>query len=151
MAVAVRAEGVSHPTKALATDARSLLKYLKLQKSELSVLLCDDPFIRRLNAQWRQKDEPTDVLSFAMGEGEQIGDDDVLGDIVISIDTAARQAEGLGHPLALELQVLLVHGLCHLLGYDHIEPEDAVEMRALEAELLGVLGGGVGLVERAAT
>jgi probable rRNA maturation factor len=86
-----------------------------------------------------------------MGEGEQIGDEDVLGDIVISTETAARQAAGLGHTLEVELKVLLVHGLCHLLGYDHIEADDAVEMRALEAELLVVLGGGTGLVERAGT
>jgi probable rRNA maturation factor len=128
-----------------------LLKHLKLKGSELSVLLCDDAFITDLNTRWRQKPEPTDVLSFAMGEGEQIGDEDVLGDIVISTETAARQAAGLGHTLEVELKVLLVHGLCHLLGYDHIEADDAVEMRALEAELLVVLGGGTGLVERAGT
>lgn len=151
MGVSVRSEGVKHPTKALSADARVLLKHLKLKGSELSVLLCDDAFITDLNTRWRQKPEPTDVLSFAMGEGEQIGDEDVLGDIVISTETAARQAAGLGHTLEVELKVLLVHGLCHLLGYDHIEADDAVEMRALEAELLVVLGGGTGLVERAST
>ena len=118
--------------------------------AELSVLLCDDPFIQTLNATWRQKDEPTDVLSFAMGEGEDAGlNEDLLGDVVISVDTAARQAETEGHTLEAELRVLLVHGVLHLCGYDHIEPDDAVEMRAKEAECLAALGGGRGLVARA--
>lgn len=151
MPVTVSREGVKHPTRAVAADARALLKHLGLPKGELSILLCDDAFIQDLNAQWRQKDEPTDVLSFAMGEGEDADlTPDLLGDIVISIETAARQGEALGLTLDEEVRVLLVHGLLHLLGYDHIEPDDATEMRAREAELLGVLGAtGAGLIHRA--
>ncbi len=151
MPVTVSKEGVKHPTRAVAADARTLLKHLGLPRAELSIVLCDDEFIRALNAQWRQKDEPTDVLSFAMGEGEDAGlTPDLLGDIVISVETAARQGAALGLSLDEEMRVLLVHGLLHLLGHDHIEPEDAAEMRAKEAELLGVLGAAhTGLIHRA--
>jgi probable rRNA maturation factor len=151
MPVAVSKQGVQHPTRALAADARALLKHLGLPRAELSVLLCDDAFIRALNRRWRDKDEPTDVLSFAQGEGED-GDltPDLLGDVVISVETAARQGGEHGHPVDVELRVLLVHGLLHLLGYDHIDPDDAVEMRARESELLAFLGAaGDGLILRA--
>jgi probable rRNA maturation factor len=147
----VSKEGVRTPARAVSADARRLLKALGLPDAELSLLLCDDAFIRGLNLQWRGKDEPTDVLSFAMGEGEDAGlNTDVLGDIVISVDTAARQAAEHGHTLDGELRVLLVHGLLHLLGHDHLEPDAAAMMRAKEAELLRVLGeGATGLVDRA--
>ncbi|MFZ5475714.1 MAG: rRNA maturation RNase YbeY [Myxococcota bacterium] len=139
----VRAEGVEHPTRATKADATKLLKHLGL-KADLSVLLCDDAFIRNLNAQWRKKDQPTDVLSFPMDE------DDNLGDVVISVETARRQAEEHGHSLERELRVLLVHGLCHVLGFDHETGEaDAAEMRAKEAELLALLGEDTaGLIRR---
>lgn len=150
MPVAIRCQGVTWPTRALATSARALLRHLGLPKAELSVLVCDDVFIRALNAQWRQKDEPTDVLSFAMGEGEDADlNEELLGDVVISLDTATRQAAAEGHDVAAELRVLLVHGVLHLCGLDHIEPEDAAEMRAKEAECLAAIGGGRGLVDRA--
>ena len=86
MAVAVRCQEVKYSSRTLRADAVRLLAAIERPRAELSVLLCDDEFIRGLNAQWRQKDTPTDVLSFPMG------DDEVLGDIVISLDTAARQA-----------------------------------------------------------
>ena len=151
MPVTVSKQGVKHPSRGVSSDARALLKHLGLPKGELSIVLCDDPFIQDLNARWRQKNEATDVLSFALGEGEDADlTPDLLGDIVISVETAARQGASLGLSLDEELRVLLVHGLLHLLGYDHLEPDDAVEMRAREAELLGVLGaGGAGLIHRA--
>ncbi len=150
MPVAVSKQGVKHPVRPVQADARALLKHLGMPKAELSILLCDDAFIRDLNAQWRQKDEPTDVLSFAMGEGDDAAlNPDLLGDIVISVETAARQAAAEGLTLDQEMRVLLVHGLLHLLGYDHVDPADAPEMRAKEAELLAALGGGTGLVDRA--
>jgi probable rRNA maturation factor len=151
MPVTVTRQYPKAPSRAVKDDARALLRALGLADAELSVVLCDDDAIRALNARWRGKDEPTDVLSFAMNEGAVVGlDDRVLGDIVISMDTAARHAGERGHPVARELRVLLVHGLLHLRGYDHIEPADAVVMRAKEAELLRVLREDpVGLVERA--
>lgn len=133
-------------------EAAQALVGLGLTEAELSVLLCSDAEIRPLNAQWRDKDEATDVLSFPQhDEDEQGGQADVLGDVVISVDTTIRQSQEFGHSELAELRVLLVHGLCHLLGYDHLDAEEAVEMKALEARVLGLLGaqGGVsGLVER---
>jgi probable rRNA maturation factor len=152
MPVSVSRQGVKTPARPLSNDARALLRHLGMPDAELSVVLCDDAFIHDLNRQWRGKDAPTDVLSFAMGEGEDADvNPDVLGDIVISVDTCARQAAALGHAPERELRVLLVHGLLHLLGYDHEESEaEAAEMRAQEAVLLRVLGEDpTGLVERA--
>lgn len=144
MAVAVRCQEVKYSSRALRADAVRLLAAIERPKAELSVLLCDDEFIRGLNAQWRQKDTPTDVLSFPMG------DDDVLGDVVISLDTAARQAAERGHDLHTELRVLLVHGLLHLCGHDHEAPGEDAEMAAEEDRLLVALGvAGGGLVSRA--
>lgn len=152
MRVSVSKQGVKHPVRTVSADARALLRHLGMPRAELSILLCDDAFIRDLNAQWRQKDEPTDVLSFAMGEGDSAEvNPDLLGDIVISVETAATQAAALGLTLDQEIRVLLVHGLLHLLGYDHVDPADAPEMRAKENQLLGVLGGGNGLVARGGT
>lgn len=120
--------------------AEQVLRAFGLEDAELSVVLCDDAFIHPLNLQWRQKDKPTDVLSFAQREGEEAREDDpVLGDVVISVETAIRQAAERGHSTATELRVLLVHGICHLLGYDHEEDEEAEEMEALERDLLGEL------------
>ena len=131
-------------------DADWLLRRLDLEQGELSIVLCDDAFMRPLNRDYRGKDAATDVLSFAMQEGDGLLEDDpVLGDLVISVETAARQAEEQGHDLDAELRVLLVHGLLHLLGYDHeVDEAEAAEMRAAEAKLLGEMGGAPGLISR---
>jgi len=132
-------------------DATALLASIDLVPAELSVVLCDDAFIQTLNRDHRGKNAPTDVLSFAMQEGDGgLDDDPVLGDLVISIETAARQARAQGHTLLQEQRVLLVHGLLHLLGYDHeTGAEDAAEMQAAEHKLLGRLGeDGAGLICR---
>ena len=131
-------------------DAVWLLRRLDLQDGELSIVLCDDAFIRPLNRDYRGKDAATDVLSFAMQEGDDLLEEDpILGDLVISVETAGRQAAEQGHDLASELRVLLVHGLLHLLGYDHeVDEVEAAEMRAAEAKLLSELGGAPGLITR---
>lgn len=99
---------------------------------EVSVVLCDDPFIQQLNARHRDKNKPTDVLSFAQDDPEY------LGDIVISLPTAARQAEAAGWPLEHEVALLGVHGLLHLLGYDDETAAGAWEMQTkTEAALRG--------------
>lgn len=137
----VRLEGGEWPTEDLLVDAHRLLDHADLANGELSLVLCDDAFIHDLNRTWRGVDAPTDVLSFAMGEGDDADlNPDVLGDLVISMDTAARQAAEHGHATAVEVRILLVHGFLHLLGYDHVEPDDATEMREAEARLLGMLG-----------
>ena len=131
--------------------ARAALEAAGLDTAVLSVVLCDDETIQPLNRDWRDKDAPTDVLSFSQREGEgAFVDDPVLGDLVISVETAARQAIERGHSLDEELRILLVHGLLHLLGYDHEEPADEVEMSAREAEVLAALGHlGAGLLQAA--
>lgn len=151
MPVHVSREGIKHPVTSLQEDAKSVLRVLGRSQMELSVVVCDDAFIQDLNRQWRGKDQPTDVLSFAMTEGGGAHlDPTVLGDVIISVPTARRQAESMGHPLAREMRVLLVHGVLHLCGYDHERPEDAPAMRAKEADVLRALGEDpVGLVERA--
>ncbi|CAK7353118.1 unnamed protein product [Dovyalis caffra] len=123
---------------------------------ELSVMLCNDEFIRKLNLEWRDEDHATDVLSMSQhmpGLDLPIVSERslMLGDIVISVETAARQAEERGHTLIDEIRVLLVHGLLHLLGFDHeISDEAEVEMEKEEGNLLESLGWkGKGLIQSA--
>ena len=120
--------------------AECALDILGKADHELSIVLTDDEHIQSLNRDFRQKDTPTDVLSFGQMEGEFfISPIPMLGDLVISLETAARQAEERGHPLAAEVRVLLVHGLMHLLGHDHLEDNERVDMAAAENELLAAL------------
>ena len=120
--------------------ANAALVVLSRSESELSILLTDDVQIQDLNRDYRNKDAPTDVLSFGQDDGEAFpGTVPVLGDLVISLQTAERQATELGHPVAAEVRVLLVHGLLHLLGHDHIEEEERAEMAAAEDALLAAL------------
>ena len=106
--------------------------------TELSILLVDDDQIAELNRSWRQKSGPTNVLSFSLTEGEDSAMAfNLLGDIVISVDTAAREAKQEGVSLHARLQALLVHGFLHLIGYDHEKSEsEAVRMHIREKELL---------------
>jgi probable rRNA maturation factor len=111
----------------------------------LAVRLVDDDEIRALNRQFLGVDEPTDVLSFPDAGDEEfiVGEPGTpsLGDIAISLPTAERQANEAGHSLASELAHLLVHGILHLCGYDHVTgPEDEARMRAREEYYLGDLG-----------
>jgi len=131
-------DGVSWPEESLVADAERVLERLGLSEAELSVLLTDDATIHPLNARWRGVDRATDVLSFSQLEGEVIGQPSILGDVVISLETATRQARALGHDTAREVRVLLVHGICHLLGHDHEEDEAAERMEALEQDLLAM-------------
>lgn len=143
MEVDIRLEGVDVATDAVEADARRILEEMGLPDAELSLVLCDDPFIHALNRDYRGKDRPTDVLSFSMREGEEADPDDpVLGDVVISLDTAARQAAEQGHPLDQEVRHLLVHGVLHLLGHDHEEDDEAAQMDAVARHLLQVLSQG---------
>jgi probable rRNA maturation factor len=113
------------------------------EDAEVSVLFTDDAFISELNQQYRGVEGPTDVLSFALIDAEDEVDSvkvkglpDVLGDVVISLETAGRQAKEEGKTLEQEIALLLVHGALHLLGYDHDEPErEAVMWRRQDAAL----------------
>ena len=100
-------------------SARRSLLILGEAGGELSISLVDDAAMQRLNATWRGRDQSTDVLAFAQREGEEMGSAELLGDVVISVPTARRQADERGHSLFCELDELLVHGILHLLGYDH--------------------------------
>ena len=114
------------------------LEVLGLESIEISVYITDDQEIRELNKTYRGKDKSTDVLSFPLDEtfdGYRI-----LGDIVISQDTAERQAKELGHSLKNEVKRLLIHGLVHLLGYDHEKGgEEERKFRELEEKILSKL------------
>ena len=101
----------------------------KRADAEVSVFLVGDSRIRTLNRQYRSVDSPTDVLAFAMGEGEFAGlHPHILGDVVISVDTASRQAKKAGHRLQEELRLLGVHGTLHLLGYEDDTPSGSAGM-----------------------
>jgi len=96
--------------------------------AELSIVIIDDERMHALNLEWRRKDRPTDVLSFPQWSAQELAalsaaqaaGPVVLGDVVISLDTASRQAEALGHTLEAEIRRLLIHGILHLLGHDHV-------------------------------
>ncbi len=136
------------------TAVAASLAYLGLSGVTCCVMACDDARIAGLNAQFRGKATPTNVLSWpsddraaAMDGGEPDlpeGDDDddpqELGDIAIAFDTCAREAEAAGKPMADHVTHLLVHGLLHLLGYDHIRDGDAALMERTEVAILAQMG-----------
>ena len=134
-------EGVS--AAAVRRRAEKMLEHLGLEGVELSVGLVNDAAIHELNRSFRHKDKPTDVLSFSLLEGElaplQKGAPLPLGDIVISIETAARQAEERSHSLSTEISTLVVHGTLHLMGYDHHTPTQRRKMFGLQDEVVGAL------------
>lgn len=116
-----------------------------LSKSEVSITLTDNEHIHILNKQYRKIDRPTDVLSFALNEGEEPEIEggapvNVLGDIVISVEKAIEQAKEYGHSTKREIAFLTVHGMLHLLGYDHMEEADRAEMRKEEDFVMEKLG-----------
>ncbi len=108
---------------------------------EVSVTICDDSYIHELNREYRGKDKPTDVLSFPMLEFNTPDVMTLLGDIIISVDTATKQAEEYGNTLERELCFLAVHSSLHLLGYDHeTSEEDERYMISKQKEILGKAG-----------
>ncbi len=119
-------------TEALRRLAVCALERLGVAAAEVGVLVCDDATIRTLNRHFRDKDRPTDVLSFPAGFAQPEGPP-YLGDVAISLETAARQAAEGGVSLDRELRVLLLHGIVHLCGFDH--ETDEGEMGALETRL----------------
>jgi probable rRNA maturation factor len=103
----------------------------------ISILLTDNENIQIVNRDYRGKDSPTDVISFAYHETEfEVGPYDTLGDIVISLERVEEQAKDYGHNFQREFYYVLTHGVLHLLGYDHIEDEDKDIMREKEEEIL---------------
>ena len=122
--------------------ARKILSVSGCPDAELSILIVGDRRIRQINRDYLQRDKATNVISFAQQEGESVGGEGLLlGDVVISAATAARDAAEAGLPLASELYFLLLHGILHLLGYDHERSgaAEAARMEAREEEIFALL------------
>ena len=123
-------------------------KLYDIKDSEVSITLTNDETIHELNRDYRSIDRPTDVLSFAFHESDEpeiITDDvdeaiDTLGDIIISVERAKTQAEDYGHSLRREIVFLTVHGMLHLLGYNHMEDADRLEMEKEQEYIMSQLG-----------
>jgi probable rRNA maturation factor len=103
-------------------------------------VLADDASVQDLNARWRGKDAPTNVLAFASDEPPAKGKPVLLGDVVLAYETVSREAKEQGKRLADHLRHLVIHGVLHLLGYDHIKATPAKRMEALETRILASLG-----------
>ena len=124
----------------LTRAAGAVIKYESADDiAEVSVSFMSVEEIQALNRDYRGKDTPTDVLSFPVNNTLAMGPGRPLGDIVICTEVARRQAEEYGHSLERELAFLLVHGLLHLLGYDHETPEDEAKICAAQDEILRLL------------
>lgn len=128
MALRIAAPGAAHAARVLRASALSWLR-----REQLSLSLVTDAEMRRLNRDFRGKDRPTDVLSFPLAGA-------LLGDVVISLPTARRQARAGGWSLAAELRRLLAHGILHCRGFDHEDARLAARMAAAERRLLGSAG-----------
>ena len=131
-----RAVAINHVW--LGRTAEAVLSAARAGAAELSLMLVSDRRMRALNQRYRKKDRPTDVLAFPLREGRfSRFRGKLLGDVVISMPTAKRQAAALGHSLRAEITRLLVHGVLHLLGYDHERSErDALRMARRETMIL---------------
>lgn len=130
-----RVPGKRIPIGWLKKTAQKILQILKQDRSELSIALSGNREIQELNAGYRKRNEPTDVLSFPSGETLPTGTR-ILGDVVISVEQAEKQARERRKTLEEELESLLIHGILHLLGYDHERsPRDARIMRAMEKKV----------------
>lgn len=137
--------------EALATRAATALTQATAElanpRLSASILFTDDTEVHALNAEWRGKDKPTNVLSFPMLEREELvalgpdGPPELLGDIVLAFETCAREADEQDLSLEHHAAHLIVHGLLHLAGYDHVvSPKDARTMESLEIKALALLG-----------
>lgn len=148
-----RTRGTGLDTHDLVRTVERLLAEIGEDGSSVSLTLVRDPAIRELNREHRGKDAPTDVLSFPLHPPEAFahtptrprlrpepGIERMLGDIVISVDTAARQAADYDAPLAREVERLLIHAILHLAGHDHMEPEERAVMEAEERRLASAIG-----------
>jgi probable rRNA maturation factor len=141
-AVLDRQRRVAVPRARLARAARRALRALGRARGDVEILLVDDAGIRRLNGAWRGVRRRTDVLAFPL----EVANSPLVGQLVISADTARRQARRLGVPLGLELELLVTHGVLHAIGYDDRDPVEAALMHTREREILSA--GGRRLPER---
>ncbi|MEI2689622.1 MAG: rRNA maturation RNase YbeY [Anaerolineae bacterium] len=135
------------PVQRLHQAISATLRHGDAENAEMTLVIADDLLLTQLNRQYRGIDAPTDVLSFAAHE-ESEGQElfvtapealNYLGDVIISFPTAERQAAAAGQSVAAELCLLAVHGVLHLLGYDHASPEEEADMWARQAQILASL------------
>lgn len=133
-------EFTSDLEKLIETVIEKSFEYENVEPRNVSVLICDNDEIKKLNGQFRDIDSPTDVLSFPMYDEDGELDSDELGDIVISLERAAAQAEEFGHSLRREVAFLTAHSMLHLFGYDHIDDSEREEMFEKQEEILAQLG-----------
>ncbi len=118
-----------------------LTKYMNIENAIFGIIIVDNEKIHEINKKYRGIDRPTDVISFALEEGEDYEKQDrMLGDIYISIDKVYEQAKEYGHSVKRELFFLVTHGFLHLLGYDHMNKEDEKEMFSLQEKILEEYG-----------
>jgi probable rRNA maturation factor len=133
----------SFPQDLLERAARTALEHeTQSLDSDLSIILTDDARLHELNLNYLGIDAPTDVLSFPASETDPETGARYIGDILISIPRAQAQADAAGHPLEAEVQLLVVHGVLHLIGHDHAEAEDKARMWKVQTEILKQLGLG---------
>jgi len=138
----VNESDVDVDVETLGRQARFVLERLRIHpQAELSVVLVGEEAMTDLHVRWMNEPGPTDVLSFPMDELRRPGDDEepepgMLGDVVICPQVAQRQARTAGHERDDEMALLLTHGILHLIGYDHAEPEEHAEMFGLQSRLL---------------
>ncbi len=135
------------PAALIEQAARVTLDLAAVSDADLTVVLTGDEDIRALNREFLSVDAPTDVLSFPADETDPETGRRYLGDIIISLPRAAEQASARGHSLEAEVQLLTVHGVLHLLGHDHAEPEEKARMWGMQAQVLERLGVRVNIVE----
>ena len=127
------------PAELIERAAQAVLAH-ESAEGDITVLLADNPRLQELNRDYLGIDAPTDVLSFPASETDPETGAHYLGDILISIPRAEEQAQSGGHPLEAELQLLVVHGVLHLLGYDHAEAGQKTKMWKAQSEILEGLG-----------
>lgn len=134
--------GVEVDVDHLAALARFVMDRMRVHpQAELCIKAVDEDTIAQLNEHWMEKEGPTDVLAFPMDELrpgllDEEPEEGVLGDLILAPTVAAKQGASAGHGTLAEIELLTTHGILHLLGYDHLEPEDHREMFGLQADLL---------------
>ena len=134
--------GLDFDVRRLSRLARFVMDEMRVHpQAELCIKAVDEDTIAELNGQWMEKEGPTDVLAFPMDELrpgllDEEPEEGVLGDLVLCPDVAAKQAATAGHAAEAEIELLTVHGILHLLGYDHAEPEEEAAMFELQRRLL---------------
>lgn len=138
--ISIEFEGIPADRSIRTTLQKAAKTVLPAPLPELSIVVCDNGFIQNLNKQYRNVDRPTDVLSFPSEETDPESGMRYLGDIIISLPQAATQAAEAGHSLADEISMLAIHGVLHLLGYDHQDAAEKTEMWAKQDAYLKTLG-----------